>query len=71
MESVYKFGESTTLQINFIDMPGWSDSGGEEEDIQNMALMWSVSVNQFILSVQVTTSDPNDSCITIDANACR
>ena len=56
------------LQINFIDMPGWSDSGGEEADIRNMALIDQFLLNHDTLGSKIYKCYPNIVTIVIDPN---
>ena len=58
----------SNLQINFIDMPGWSDSSGEKMDIQNMALIDQFLLNHHSLGSKIHKCYPNIVAITIDAN---
>ena len=59
------------LQINFIDIPGWRDSSGENEDIRNAALIDQFLINHHFLGSKIHKCYPNIVAITINANENR
>ena len=55
------------LQINFIDMPGWSETSGDEEDIRNMAMIDQFLSNHRSLGSKIYKCYPNIVAIAINA----
>ena len=58
----------SNLQIGFIDMPGWDDDTGEEQDILNMATIDKFISNHPYLGSNVYKCYPSVVMIAIDAN---
>ena len=62
-----KWGVSN-LQIGFIDMPGWNDARGEDQDILNMATIDQFISNHPYIGSTVYKCYPSIVMIAIDAN---
>ena len=58
----------TNLKIGFIDMPGWSDEGGEEKDILNIATIDQFINNHPFLGSTFNRCYPNIVMVAVNAN---